>query len=120
MTTKPSRPKGGRPAGGKNSARLAVADRALGDGITPLEIMIAHMRDQHGRAIKAKTPALRQAHMAAAAAAAKDAAPYVHPRLNAIDHSHSGAMNWADVFKRVEAIAESDLARAKAQKAAAP
>ena len=117
MTTEPGRPKGGRPAGGKNSARLAVAQALLTDGATPLEIMVAHMRDQYSRATKA-SGAARQAHLAAAAAAAKDAAPYMHPRLNAIDHSHSGAMNWRDVFAQVEAIGEADLARAKAQAAA--
>lgn len=105
--------KGGRKKGGKNSERLAVAQKALKDGITPLEVILGHMRDHHARAIAAKEPATREEHMAIAAAAAKDAAPYVHPRLNAIDHNHSGAMNWRDVFKMTEAARDAALLRNK-------
>ena len=49
----------------------------LGEGdMTPLDVMLAAMRD-----------AVTRGDMAAAAGFAKDAAPYVHPRLQAVLHT---------------------------------
>ena len=74
-----SRPGAGRKRGGqcqKTQARLAIINR-LGEGdMTPLDVMLAAMKD-----------AVTRGDMAAAAGFAKDAAPYVHPRLQAILHT---------------------------------
>jgi hypothetical protein len=47
---------------------------ADGQGITPLEVMLKAMRAAHARG-----------DLAAAAAFARDAAPYVHPRLTSAE-----------------------------------
>lgn len=54
--------------------RLALATKAKDAGITPLEVMLDAMREL-----------LDQGNKVAAAAIAKDAAPYVHPRLQQIE-----------------------------------
>ncbi len=69
------RPGSGRKAGEHNQKTRAVADAAVQKGITPLEVMLAIMRTHY----KAK-------RFDEAAAVAKDAAPYVHPRLSAVTH----------------------------------
>ena len=57
------------------SQRLsAIADAVLAIGITPLEVMLEAMRQRYDAG-----------DLDGACAAAKDAAPYCHPRLNAID-----------------------------------
>lgn len=63
----------------------AAIDGALADAATPIEVMLGTMRalwttsrDAEGRVVDAKTAA-------AAASLAKDAAPYVHPRLATVD-----------------------------------
>lgn len=74
------RPGAGRKRGSqsqKTKARLAVVERLSGDAPTPLEVMLAAMEN-----------ALDRGDMAAAAAFAKDAAPYMHPRLQAVMHAH--------------------------------
>ena len=52
----------------------AIADKAAEDGVLPLEVMLGVMREHYaaGRCDEA-------------AAVAKDAAPYLHPRLSAVD-----------------------------------
>ena len=51
----------------------------MAEGITPLEVMLHAMRAKFG-----------EGDLVAAAALAKDAAPYVHPRLAAIEQSGAG------------------------------
>lgn len=74
----------GRPAGSSNKrtkAIKAITDRAMAEGITPLEVMLMAMRKH----LEGTTP-----DYDAAASVAKDAAPYMHPRLSSIDANHSG------------------------------
>jgi len=69
------RPGAGRKKGGKNQrtiARLAIAEKAVSKRITPLEVML-HAMHEHFAAKEYD----------AAAAIARDAAPYIHPRLSA-------------------------------------
>lgn len=71
------RPGAGRPKGSRNKAtqkRRDIAERALADGVTPLEVMLEAMRD-----------AYKGGGAVAASVYAKEAAPYVHPRLASID-----------------------------------
>ena len=75
------RPGAGRKKGSVTKKTREIADRAAAEGITPLEVMIAAMRAHYD----AKPPRLDEA-----AAIAKDAAPYMHPRLAAVEHSGEG------------------------------
>jgi len=65
-------------------------------GIVPLDVMLKRMRHHHRLAEveAAKGEQANQAMIAAALeqahAAAKDAAPYVHPRLAAMEHTGRG------------------------------
>ena len=83
MTTRGGkRPGAGRPKGKssqKTIARLRIAEQATAKGITPLDVMLQTMRalwDQD--TADAKLAALQ---------IAKEAAPYFHPRLSAIEQN---------------------------------
>ena len=70
----------GRPYGSRNKAtekQRAEIDKIAASGLTPLDYMLSVMRDE-------TAPAERRDYMARAAA------PYVHPRLAAIDNTHIG------------------------------
>lgn len=76
------RPGAGRPKGALNKrtkARLDVAAQALAAGKTPLEVMLEAMRE-----------AYETSGAIAAVPFAKEAAPYVHPRLSAVDANAQG------------------------------
>jgi hypothetical protein len=74
---------------------------------TPIEVMLGTMRalwqssrDGEGRVVDAKTAA-------AAASLAKDAAPYVHPRLATVDapvESGFGRMSDAELEERIRRL----------------
>lgn len=68
----------GRPKGAATKRTREVADRESRKGITPLEVMLTAMR------VHAK-----RKDWDAAAAFAKDAAPYMHAKLAAVQHSGS-------------------------------
>lgn len=74
----------GRKKGSANRRTAEIAQRAAAEGITPLEFMLKILRDAPPAGADALTllkyDALRFE-------AAKAAAPYMHPRLNAIEHS---------------------------------
>lgn len=65
---------GGRKKGVPNKATAAKLAAVESSGLTPLDFMLQLMRDE-------KQPLAMRAN------AAKDAAPYVHARLAAIEHS---------------------------------
>lgn len=80
----------GRPPGSVNKATAATQAAVAASGLTPLEYMLAIMRDQ-------------KADEAKRLDAAKAAAPYVHPRLSAttfdgkvVGMSHE---EWLDSLK---------------------
>ena len=77
--SKPGERRGGRKSGTPNrrtTARKQLADLALNEGVTPLEMMLATARELYVEGtLKAKL---------AACELAKDAAPYVHPRLSPV------------------------------------
>ena len=90
-----ARKNAGRKPGAATKKTREIADKAAAEGLTPLEVMLRTMHALVGRfdAIhaQAETDEARAAVpldlMVEAAAIAKDAAPYVHPRLQAIEHS---------------------------------
>lgn len=66
----------GRKAGSATKKTRAIADRAAAEGITPLEVMLEAMNSFR-----------ESGDIAKAAEFAKDAAPYIHPKLAAIEHT---------------------------------
>lgn len=66
----------GRPRGAASQRSKAIADRASTEGLTPLEVMLKAMR-RHAE----------KDEWDEASAIAKDAAPYMHPRLASMQHS---------------------------------
>jgi len=73
------RPGAGRPLGSKNQRTQEIARAAAASGITPIEVMLGAMRELWDLG----TPEAKRE----AAEIAKDAAPYVHPRLASIDQT---------------------------------
>lgn len=69
----------GRPRGSASKKTRAIADRESKKGITPLEVMLKAMREH-----------ARKKNWDAAASFAKDAAPYMHAKLAAVQHSGPG------------------------------
>jgi hypothetical protein len=64
----------GRKKGGANKKTREIADKAAEEGLTPLEYMLEVLRNTE------ETPENRRW-------AAEKAAPYIHPRLQAVEHS---------------------------------
>lgn len=88
-----ARPGSGRKLGSATKKTREIADKAAASGVTPLEVMLEAMNS------------FRDAgELDRAAAIAKDAAPYVHPRLAAVEHTgkDGGAIN---TIARIELVA---------------
>lgn len=86
----------GRKPGAATKKTREIADRAAADGITPLEVMLRAMTalvnqaetlaDTDTTELNGRTVS-RLGLLVSAADVAKDAAPYMHPRLAAIEHT---------------------------------
>lgn len=77
----------GRPAGSATSKTRAIADKAADEGITPLEFMLNIMRREPADDLD---PKLAVEMLGMRFEAAKAAAPYIHPRLAAVEHTGEG------------------------------
>jgi len=90
-----ARPGAGRKRGGKNMAarrREEALRKAQAMGLTPLDVMLHAMRE-----------AFERGGAEAAHAYAKDAAPFVHPRLAAIMAKVSDTSNpWVEILALVD------------------
>ena len=89
----------GRKPGTANVKTREIADKAIAEGITPLEVMLKAMRSFVDAAEKMGDGKLevvdgevitRLSLLTEASKVAKDAAPYIHPRLAAVDHTSKG------------------------------
>jgi hypothetical protein len=89
----------GRKRGSANTKTREIADKAAADGITPLEVMLRAMRalvDEADAVVRQQVAegatqiAYPHGLLEDAAAIAKDAAPYIHPKLAAIEHTGKG------------------------------
>lgn len=72
---------------------MARQERIASTGVTPLDVMIADMRlhyDLYQEALAKKDIATAKTELKEARDAAKDAAPYTHPRLAAVEHMGKG------------------------------
>jgi hypothetical protein len=74
----------GRKPGSATKKTREIADKAMDSGISPLEYMLEVMRSE---APESEDARVLVAHQAMRFEAAKAAAPYVHPRLAAIEHT---------------------------------
>lgn len=81
-----ARPGAGRKKGSATKRTREIADRAAANGVTPLEYMLSILQDE-GQPQEARYQA------------AKDAAPYMHPRLATVEASVE-----ADVTAKVSRI----------------
>lgn len=72
----------GRPRGALNRRSREVLAEAEATGATPLEVMLEAMRHHYAKSHRATKPNDKEKALAAAAMFAKDAAPYLHPRLS--------------------------------------
>lgn len=70
------RPGAGRPKGSPNKRKKKIALEAAERGITPIEVMLEIMKKHY-----------EAGRMAEALDAAAKAAPYCHPKLQAIQHT---------------------------------
>lgn len=84
----------GRPAGASTRRTRAIADKAIAEGITPLEVMLTAMRSR-----------AEKKDWDGAAAIAKDAAPYMHPKLASVQHAgpNGGPIQTIDLSNMSEA-----------------
>lgn len=82
-----ARPNAGRKTGSATKRTREIADKAAAEGITPLEFMLQVMRDEPIAGLEPKDQLFAQGMRFEAA---KAAAPYIHPRLAAIEHTGEG------------------------------
>ena len=104
------RPGAGRKPGRPNKrtvARQQLASSAASEGISPLEVMLKRMRyydsvvDLELKKGEGADRGIIDDALKAANEAAKDAAPYIHPRLSAVEHSGdkvSVLAQWREEF----------------------
>jgi hypothetical protein len=107
--SKPGERRGGRKKGSPNKANQARQAKIAAEGVTPLDVMIDNMRHSHMAAEDAERVLAKatEAEFAGdggfdllkarviqavnlrktAQEAARDAAPYVHPRLASVEHA---------------------------------
>lgn len=74
----------GRKKGVATKKTREIADRAASEGITPLEYMLQVMRSEPPEGLEG--PQILSATMLRFEAA-KAAAPYIHPKLSAVEHT---------------------------------
>jgi hypothetical protein len=89
----------GRKAGSATKKTREIADRAMENGISPLEFMLEMMRSQPPEGLGSRE---LKDWVVMQFEAAKAAAPYIHPRLAAIEHSGGVdvALSIADQIKQ--------------------
>ena len=102
----------GRKKGSATAKTRAIADKAASEGVTPLEVMLDVMRFHYaiaqseiakGAEGEAMSPKVIADALVLAKDAAKDAAPYIHPRLAAVDlkAEHSVSDPLAELIERI-------------------
>ena len=78
------RPGAGRKPGSANKKTRAIADKAAAEGITPLEVMLQTMRALWDSAVAENGKVTDFEKAQAACSTGKDAAPFIHPRMQTI------------------------------------
>jgi hypothetical protein len=106
--TKTGRPPGSRDKRPRRSAARKIAEAAVAEGITPLEVMLRTMQDAWSLAETAATDRERLTFRQAACSVAEKAAPYVHPRLSATEHSGALGLSHEEALAELDSAAEDD------------
>lgn len=88
-----ARPGAGRKKGSATKRTREIADKAMEEGLTPLEYMLKIMRQDSAH----EDPKVQVAREAMRFEAAKAAAPYVHPRLAAVEHTGADGKDLAPI-----------------------
>ncbi len=78
------RPGAGRKPGSANTKTRAIADAAAAAGVTPLEVMLNTMKALWENALDDDGKLANIEKALAACSVGKDAAPYMHPRMQQI------------------------------------
>ena len=76
----------GRKLGGANKKTRAIADAAVANGITPLEVLLTTMRAAWQRT---EEGSLKGEDLNLAVSCAEKAATFIHPRMQTITHGGS-------------------------------
>ena len=89
MTTEVVKKKAGRPPGSANKRSRKIAEEVYETGISPLEVLIEAMRFEYGEATNPENQDImyKSLKLEKAADYAAKAAPYMHPRLQAVELS---------------------------------
>lgn len=92
-----ARPGAGRKTGAATKRTREIADKAAEEGITPLEFMLQIMRTEPEQPDGEEFDwRLHQMRLEMRFEAAKAAAPYIHPRLAAVEHSGGVTLRTLD------------------------
>lgn len=109
----------GRKTGSATKRTREIADKAAASGVTPLDVMLDNMVFAHSHAATllgklldagAEVPdgfdSLKELlrYRTLAQEAAKDAAPYIHPKLQAIEHTGKDG-GPLETISRIELVA---------------
>lgn len=92
----------GRRPGALTKKTRAIAEKAAEEGITPLEVLLGTMRGFWDQAGLETDTEKKLAAQLAASDVAKDAAPYMHPRLAAVEHSGGMTLRHEDALGELE------------------
>ena len=101
------RPGSGRRKGEVTAAtkrRKEIADEAAAAGITPLELSLRLMRDLWAQATDKTGKIIGFGKAMQAHVIAKDCAPFIHPKLAAVEHT-GNHNNPLEMITRVEIVA---------------
>lgn len=93
-----ARPKGSKDSKPRVTPAMKQSARAAAGGIMPLEVMLLAMRGTYAAAMNELSDLKRVDLLIAAHGFAKDAAPYLHPKLSSVVHKGDEAAPLAFVI----------------------
>lgn len=102
------RPGAGRPKGASTRRKRAVALQAAAEGVAPIDVMLTTMRALYSEAIDEEGKLVDVKKATQAATLAKDAAPYIHPRLTSVEargHFNFRNLDDAELDDRIRDLA---------------
>jgi hypothetical protein len=88
-------------------SRKAIREKAIHEGISPLEVLLWAMRELYQRAVDEPNLDARIRPMLMAVSVAKEAAPYIHSKLASV--SNLVTSEPADVSLRVRFVDPQDV-----------
>lgn len=94
------RPGAGRKPGTVSEAtrrRKEVAEKALAEGVSPLDVMLITMRTLWEQAVDETGKVVNMSRALQANVVAKDAAPFLHPKLSTVEASGPGGVPLGQV-----------------------